>query len=90
MLLEKSENLFELSVKQLVIQSSSVSSIFLSQTMFGVWMLMIMLFLARLGIFHIQEQLFISYSNLKVIINLNHYPKGLSKSFSASYFKKFV
>ena len=36
MLLEKCENLLELSVKQLVIESSSVSSISLCQTMFGV------------------------------------------------------
>ena len=36
MLLEKSENLLELSVKQLVIQSSLASSIPLGQDMFGV------------------------------------------------------
>ena len=36
-LLEKSENLLELSVKQLVIQSSLVKSISLGLTMFGVW-----------------------------------------------------
>ena len=36
MLLEKSENLLELSVKQLVIQLSLVSSISLGQVMFGV------------------------------------------------------
>ena len=35
MLLEKSENLLELSVKQLVIQSRLVSSIFRGQAMFG-------------------------------------------------------
>ena len=37
MLLEKSENLLELSVKQLIIQSRLTSSIFLGQAMFGVW-----------------------------------------------------
>ena len=37
MLLEKSENLLEISVKQLVIQSSLASSISLSHTKFGVW-----------------------------------------------------
>ena len=37
MLLEKSGNLLELSVKQLVMQSSLGSSSSLSQTMFGVW-----------------------------------------------------
>ena len=36
MLLEKSENLLELSVKQLAIQSRLVSSITLGQAMFGV------------------------------------------------------
>ena len=36
MLLEKDENLLELSAKQLVIQSSLVSSIYLGQTMHGV------------------------------------------------------
>ena len=37
MLFEKSEKLLELSVKQLVIQSSLASSISLSQNMVGVW-----------------------------------------------------
>ena len=37
MLLEKYENLLELFVKQLVIQSSLASSISLGQAMFGVW-----------------------------------------------------
>ena len=37
MLLEKYENLLELFVKQLVVQSSLASSFSLSQTMFGVW-----------------------------------------------------
>ena len=36
MLLEKDKNLFELSAKQLVIQSSLASSIYLGQTMYGV------------------------------------------------------
>ena len=36
MLLEKDKNLLELSAKQLVIQSSLVSSIYLGQTMHGV------------------------------------------------------
>ena len=37
MLLEKYENLLELSVKWLIVQSSFASSISLGQTMFGVW-----------------------------------------------------
>ena len=37
MLLEKFENLLELSVRQLVIQSRLISSISLGQTMFHVW-----------------------------------------------------
>ena len=37
MLLEKSENLLELSVKQLVIQTDLTSSVSLDQTKFGVW-----------------------------------------------------
>ena len=37
MLLEKSENLIELSVKELVIQSRLASSIFWGHTMFGMW-----------------------------------------------------
>ena len=37
MLLEKSENLLELSVKQLVIQSRLASSIFRRQVMFAMW-----------------------------------------------------
>ena len=36
-LLEKSENLLEFSVKQLVIQSNLKSSISLGQALFGVW-----------------------------------------------------
>ena len=42
------ENLLELSVKQLVIQSSSI---FLGQTMYGWQNQMLMLFAAKLGIF---------------------------------------
>ena len=37
MLLEKSKNLLELSVRQLVTQSRLASSISLGQDMFGVW-----------------------------------------------------
>ena len=37
MLLEMSENLLELSVKQLVIQWRLASSIFWGQAMFGMW-----------------------------------------------------
>ena len=37
MLLEKPENLLELSVKQLVIESRLASSISLGQAIFGVW-----------------------------------------------------
>ena len=54
MLLEKSENLLEWSVKQLLIKSSLASSISLSQTMF--WCVknqMLILFVAKFGIFHI-------------------------------------
>ena len=51
-LLEKYENFLELSIKQLVIQSSLASSISLSQTMCGVWKTKILiLFVAKLGIF---------------------------------------
>ena len=65
MLLEKYENLLELSVKQLVIQSSLASSISLGQTMCGVWKTkMFMLFVEKLGIFRVQEELSKSKSNL--------------------------
>ena len=37
MLLEKSENLLEFSVKQLIIQSRLASSIFRGQAIFGMW-----------------------------------------------------
>ena len=37
MLLEQYQNFLELSVKQLVIQSSLASSIYLGQAMLGVW-----------------------------------------------------
>ena len=51
-LLEKYENFLELSIKQLVIQSSLASSISLGQTMCGVWKTKILiLFVAKLGIF---------------------------------------
>ena len=51
MLLEKSENLLELSVKQLVIQLRLASSISLGQAIFGVINKMLILFLAKLGVF---------------------------------------
>ena len=54
MLLRKCENSLELSIKQLVIQSSLASSISLGQTMSGVWNTkMLMLFVGKLGIFRI-------------------------------------
>ena len=54
MLLEMYENLLELSVKQLAIQSILASSISLGPTMCGVWKTkMLMLFVAKLGIFRI-------------------------------------
>ena len=48
MLLEKYENLLELSVKQSLIQSSLAKSISLGQTMFVV----------KLCIFHVQQEFF--------------------------------
>ena len=57
-LLEKYENLLELSVKQLVIQSSLAISISLGQTMRAMWKtIMLILFVAKLGIFRIQQEL---------------------------------
>ena len=57
-LLEKYENLLELSVKQLVIQSSFAISISLGQTMRAMWKtIMLILFVAKLGIFRIQQEL---------------------------------
>ena len=46
-----------LSVKQLVIQSSLASLIFLCQTVFSVKNQMLMLILTMLGIFRIQQEL---------------------------------
>ena len=64
-LLEKYANLLELSIKQLVIQSRLASSISLGQTMCGVWKTkMLMLYIAKLGIFRIQQELSKSKSNL--------------------------
>ena len=58
MLLEKYENLLELSDKQSVIQSSSASSISLGQTVCGMWkIIMLMMFVAKLAIFRIQLEL---------------------------------
>ena len=65
MLLENYENLLELPVKELVVQSSLASLISLGQTMCVVWKAkMLMLFLAKLGIFRIQQVLSKSKSNL--------------------------
>ena len=51
MVLEKYENLLELSVMQLVIQSSLAIAISIGQTTLGVWKnQMLMLFVAKLGI----------------------------------------
>ena len=53
-----------------------------------------MLFVAKLGVFRIQQDLSNSNSNLipfqKVIIDQNYYPEGLTKLFPANYSKKFV
>ena len=63
-LLEKSENLLELSVKQLVIQSRLASLTFLGQAMFGVVKNgMLMLFVPKLGIFISSK----CYSSLSLI-----------------------
>ena len=63
MLLEKYENLLELSVEQLVIQSSLASSIALGQSMCGVWKTkMLMLFVANLSFFYIQQDVYPSPS----------------------------
>ena len=65
MLSQKYENLLELPIKQLVIQSILASSVSLGQTMCGVWKTkMLMLFIAKLGIFRIQQELSKSKSNL--------------------------
>ena len=65
MLLQKYENLLELPIKQLVIQSILASSIFLGQAMCDVWKTkVLMLFVAKLGVFHIQQELSKSKSNL--------------------------
>ena len=65
MLLENYENLLELPVKELVVQSSLASLISLGQTMCVVWKAkMLMLFLAKLGTFRIQQVLSKSKSNL--------------------------
>ena len=70
MLLEKSENLLELYVKQLVIQSRLASSISLGQACEkpNVWCVknqMLMLFVAKLGIFVSNK----SYPSLKSSLN---------------------
>ena len=56
-LLENYENSLELSVKRLVIQSSLASSVSLGQTMCGMWKTkMLMLLVAKLGIFCFQQE----------------------------------
>ena len=63
MLLVKYENLLQWSVKQLVIQSSLASLIFLGRTI--VWCVKNkMLLVVKLGIFRIQEELYKSKCNL--------------------------
>ena len=57
MLLEKYENILELSAKQLVIQSSLASSICVGQTVSWVKSQILMLLVAMLGIFPIQQEL---------------------------------
>ena len=62
MLLQKYEKLLEVSLKQSVTQSSLRSS------MCGMWKTKIlMLFVAKLGIFRIQQELFKSKSNLILV-----------------------
>ena len=58
MLLEKPENLLEVSVSPLVIQSSLASSIFIIQTVQCVknLILNVLSFVAKLGIFRIQQE----------------------------------
>ena len=48
-----------------------------------------MLFVAKLGIFRIQQELSKSKSNLIPFIKTNHCPERLSKSFPTNYSKKF-
>ena len=64
MLLETSENLLELSVKQLVIQTRLASSISLGQAVWCVKKQMLMLFVAKLGIFVSNK----SYPGLRIIL----------------------
>ena len=64
MLLQKSESLLELSVKQLVIQSRVASSVFLSQDMFGVRKTKFKSFCSKVRYFRIQQELSKPKSNL--------------------------
>ena len=77
MLLEKFENLLELSFKQLVVQSRLASSILLG----SVWCVknqMLMLFVAKLGIF-VSSKSCASLSLIKFHLKGNNKPKSLSK-----------
>ena len=64
MLLEKYENFLELSVEQLVIQSSLAISISVGQNVWWVKNQMLMLFVAMLGTFPIQQKLSKCKSNI--------------------------
>ena len=65
MMFEKFEIVLEVSVKQLVIQSSLAILISLSQTKCCVWKTkLLMLFIAKLVLFHIQQELSKSKSSL--------------------------
>ena len=78
MLLEKSENLFELSAKQLVIQSRLASSIFPGQAMFGVWKPNVNIVYSKVRYIRIQQKLFKCKYNL-ILFKSNNKPKSLSK-----------
>ena len=94
MLLEKSENLLELSVKQLEIRSRLARWLSPGQDICLVCgKSNFNIFCGKVWYFRIQQELFKSKSNLipfKKILNPNHYPKVLFKSFPANYSKKFV
>ena len=95
MLLEKYENLFEWSVKHLVIQSSLTTSIFLGQSLcVCVWKTKnVNVVCSNISYFFISNRIVIQVQILsnsfeKSMINPSHHPKGLSKSFPANYSKK--
>ena len=78
MLLEKPENLLELSVNQLVIQARLASSIFLGQARFGVWKTNVNVVCSKVIYFCTKQGLSKSKSNL-ILFKKNNKPKSLSK-----------